>query len=81
MGEYELANTSYNQALMCPDAFGNGYVWLGLGQSYFELENMEQAKDALMSSYMLEGDEIFEDQPEKYFELIKPFIDEDNSTE
>ena len=27
-----------------------------------------------MSAYMLEGEEIFEDSDEKYFELIKPFI-------
>jgi hypothetical protein len=32
---------------------------------------MEKAKDALMSAYMLEGKEIFEDVDEKYFSIIK----------
>lgn len=76
--EFELANNAYNQALKCPDAVGNGYVWLGLGQSYFELENIEKAKEALMSAYMLEGEEMFEDTDEKYFDLIKPYIDSNN---
>jgi len=77
LGDYDLSNDSYNQALKCPDALDNGYVWLGLGQSYFELENIEKAKDALMSAYMLEGEDIFEDTDEKYFNLIKPYLSED----
>lgn len=81
LGDYELSNDNYNQALKCPDALGNGYVWLGLGQSYFELDNEEKAKDALMSAYMLEGKVIFEDQDEKYFSLIKPYINEKNVSE
>ncbi|TNG85077.1 tetratricopeptide repeat protein, partial [Testudinibacter aquarius] len=78
LGEYEVSNDSYNQALKCPDALDNGYVWLGLGQSYYELDDKEKAKDALMSAYMLEGNEIFEEQDEKYFELIKQYVGEDN---
>ena len=78
LGDYELSNDSYNKALQCPNALDNGYVWLGLGQSYFELENIEKAEDALMSAYMLEGEEIFEEEDDKYFELIKPYLKENN---
>jgi hypothetical protein len=35
---------------------------------------MEKAKDALMSAYMLEGKEIFEDVDEKYFNILKDHI-------
>jgi len=35
---------------------------------------MEKAKDVLMSAYMLEGKEIFEDVNEKYFNIIKDNI-------
>ena len=80
LGDYELSNDSYNQALKCPGALDNGYIWLGLGQSYFELENQDKAKDSLMSAYMLEGEEIFDDQDKKYFELIKPYLAENNIT-
>lgn len=77
--EFDSANDAYNQALKCPDALGNGYIWLGLGQSYFELGNHVKAKDALMSAYMLECDEIFEDSDPKYFSLIKPYIEDNTS--
>ena len=60
--------------MQCPDAVDYGYVWLGLGQSFYELGNIEKAKDALMSAYMLEGKEIFEDVDEKYFNVIKDVI-------
>ena len=69
--DYLSATSYYNEALLCPDAVEYGYVWLGLGQSFYELGNMEKAKDALMSTYMLEGKEIFEDVDEKYFSIIK----------
>ncbi len=71
LGEFELANDSYNSALQCPDGLSNGYVWLGLGQSYYRLNNMEKAKDALMSAFTLEGHEIFEEEDEVYYDLIK----------
>ena len=69
------ANHSYNQALQCPDSLENGYVWLGLGQSFFELEEKEKAKDAFMRAYMLEGKEIFNNQGYQYFDLIKSFVE------
>lgn len=74
LGSWNQANEHYNKALLCPDGVSNGYIWLGLGQSYFELENLEKAKDCLMSAYMLEGIEIFEDQNEKYLSLIDEYI-------
>lgn len=74
LGSWDLANEYYNKALLCPDGVEYGYIWLGLGQSYFEIGNLEKAKDCLMSAYMLEGIEIFEDQDNKYFSLIEKFI-------
>lgn len=74
MQDYENANYYYNQALQCPDGTANGYVWLGLGQTYYEMDEEEKAKDALMSAYMLEGKEIFEENNGEYFHLIEDFI-------
>lgn len=71
---WNQANDYYNQALFCPDGVSSGYVWLGLGQSYFEIGNLEKAIDCLMSAYMLEGKDIFEDQDGKYFNIIKEFV-------
>lgn len=70
LGNYQQASNNYEQALKCPDGLDNGYVWLGLGEAFYELENMNKAKDALISAYMLEGEEIFEEEDGKYFFLI-----------
>ena len=74
LGNFQQANNNYEQALKCPDGLRNGYVWLGLGETYYELNNIDKAKDALMSAYMLEGKEIFEDEDNKYFSLIQDYI-------
>ena len=72
--DYPASNHKYNKALQCPDGLENAYVWLGLGQSFFEINEKEKAKDAFMSAYMLEGREIFENQGYQYFDLIKEFV-------
>jgi len=71
MEQYENAVFHYELALHCPDGTSSGYVWLGLGQAYYELDDMEKAKDALMSAFMLEGEEIFQDYDSKYYNLIE----------
>jgi len=72
--DFESANYYYNQALQCPDGLGNGYIWLGLGQSYLEIDETDKAKNALMSAYMLEGEEIFEGDNSAYFQFIEDLI-------
>jgi tetratricopeptide (TPR) repeat protein len=72
--DFESAVYYYNQALQCPDGTVNGYIWLGLGQSYFETDETDKAKDALMSAYMLEGEEIFEGDNHEYFRLIEDLV-------
>lgn len=44
----------------------NPFVWLRLGQAAHELGDTARATEALLSAYMLEGDEIFEDEDPKY---------------
>lgn len=75
LGDFINANYYYNLALRAPGGIDNGYVWLGLGQSYFELENKVKAKEALLSAYMLEGIEIFEDEGIEYLDLISQEIE------
>lgn len=65
LGDYSAAYASEQEALKIGGT-GNPFVWLRLGQSAFELGNAKQATDALLSAYMLEGDEIFEDEDPKY---------------
>lgn len=72
--DFQNSCNNYNEALKCPDGLSHGYIWLGLGESYFELHEESKAQDALMSAYMLEGKEIFNGEEDKYFDLIKPGI-------
>ncbi|MEK6511154.1 hypothetical protein [Myroides odoratimimus] len=72
--DFVNANYYYNSALRAPGGLDNGYVWLGLGQSYYELQEKDKAKEALLGAYMLEGTEIFEGESSKYLKLISDEI-------
>ncbi len=58
----------------CPDAIGNPFIHLRLGQCQYELGNEEQAADELARAYMVAGDEIFDTDDPKYLEFIKSKI-------
>ena len=73
-GHYDDAVNYFNEALKCPDGIGNPFILLRLGESFFELHNLEKAKDYLIQAYMCDGDEIFEDEDEKYKELISGLL-------
>jgi len=72
--DFESAIYYYNQALQCPDGTENGYIWLGLGQAYYAIDETDRAKNALLSAYMLEGEEIFEGDNQEYFQLIEDIV-------
>ncbi|SHL21045.1 Tetratricopeptide repeat-containing protein [Chitinophaga jiangningensis] len=65
------AMDAYQQALKAPDGIGNPYIWFCIGQVYFGWEQLDKAKEHFMRAYMLDGEDIFEDQPSEYFELIR----------
>lgn len=71
----DQAMDAYQKALMSPDGTGNAYIWFSIGQVFFEEENFEKAKTHFMSAYLLDGEEIFEDENPAYFELIKEEAD------
>lgn len=50
----------------CPNAIGNPFLHLRLGQCQFELEALDRAADELMRAYMGGGAEVFQDQEPKY---------------
>lgn len=69
--KYEEALDNLKRARMCPDGLANPFILLRIGEAYYELGELEQAKKILLEAYMMEGIEIFEDEDEKYFALIK----------
>ncbi len=71
LGNYKECSDNMFDALNCPDALANPFVHIRLGQALYELGNTERAKEHLLRAYMLDGEDIFEGQDEKYFDLIK----------
>ena len=63
------ANDAAAQALIA-GGNDNGFVWLRKGQALVELGQRDAGVEALTSAYMLEGDEIFEDEDPKYRKLL-----------
>lgn len=73
-GEYEHARAALADAMHCPDAIGNPFLHLRLGQSQFELGNLERADDELTRAYMGGGPDIFEHEDPKYFAHLKTVL-------
>jgi tetratricopeptide (TPR) repeat protein len=70
-GNYEQARAALSDAMRCPNAIGNPFIHMRLGQSQFELGNMDRAADELARAYLQEGLAIFEDEDPKYVAFIK----------
>jgi tetratricopeptide (TPR) repeat protein len=71
--DFGAARDNLSQAMHCPDAVGNPFLHLRLGQSEFELGHLDRAADELTRAYMGAGEEIFENA-EKYFAFLRTRI-------
>lgn len=69
--EYNEAINSMNEALKCPNALGNPYINLRIGESYYELGDYNNAKRYLVEAYIVDGMDIFEDELSKYYKLLE----------
>lgn len=69
-GDFVAGRDNLTMAMHCPDAVGNPFLHLRLGQCQFELGNLDRAADELARAYMGGGAEIF-DEDEKYFAFLK----------
>ena len=70
-GQTGKALDAFKRAMQCPDALGNGFIHLRLGQCHFDLGNLPKAGDELARAYMAEGPEIFNDEPPCYLEFLR----------
>jgi tetratricopeptide (TPR) repeat protein len=73
-GHYEQAREALSDAMHCPDAIGNPFIHLRLGQAQFELGNLERAADELARAYMAAGKDIFSEDDPKYFAFLKTVL-------
>lgn len=77
--DYPKSRQFLQDAMHCPNAIGNPFIHLRLGQVQYELEDFARAKDELARALILGGSEIFEEEDPKYLQWIRPFLR--NSTE
>lgn len=73
--DYKNSLENFNNALNCPDGQVNAFVHLRLGQALFELKQDDKALDHLLRAYMLEGNEIFDGEDEKYFRFLSENVE------
>ncbi len=73
--DYQAAVENLSGAMHCPQAIGNPYIHLRLGESQYEVGNLDRAADELTRAYAIAGEEIFEHENPMYFEFLKTRID------
>ncbi len=72
--QFDKARDYFNEAKNCPNGVSNPYVLFRLGQSLVETNESNKAKEFLLRAYMLVGDDVFCDEDEKYFNVIKDLV-------
>lgn len=73
--DFAAGRDNLSMAMRCPDAIGNPFLHLRLGQCQFELGNLERAVDELARAYLLEGTKIFDNDDPKYLAFVKSKLD------
>jgi tetratricopeptide (TPR) repeat protein len=74
LGDYAAARDNLANAMHCPGAMGNPFLHLRLGQSQFELGNLDRAADELTRAYGVAGTEIFDEEDRKYLDFLQTRI-------
>jgi hypothetical protein len=58
-------------AMHCPNAIGNPFLHLRLGQCRFELGDTDRAADELARALLIESPKLFEGEDPKYLQFVK----------
>ena len=72
--DYRTASETLRESLDCPDGDSNPFILLRLGQSLFEIGDLDGAADALEAAFRKDGDELFADEDPKYLNFVKTQI-------
>ena len=74
IGDSEGALRSLDRAMESPNSLGNPFLHLRRGQALFELGRKDEAANELARAYMLEDEDIFDDEDPKYLEFLKTVL-------
>jgi tetratricopeptide (TPR) repeat protein len=72
--DYQAGVDNLHTAMHCPNAIGNPFIHLRLGQCLFELQLLEQAANEFTRAYAIDGENIFKGDDPKYFQFLKTRI-------
>lgn len=75
-GEFERGREVLLIAMRCPEAIGNPFLHLRLGQCQFELGDLPRAGDELTRAYMGGGEELFQTEDPPYYDFLQTILDE-----
>jgi tetratricopeptide (TPR) repeat protein len=70
-GDFEAGRNNLQLAMQCPNAVGNPFLHLRLGQCHFELNETEFAADELVRAFSEGGPEIFDADDLKYLHFVQ----------
>lgn len=70
MGDFAETRKALEFAMHCPEAIGNPFLHLRLGQALYEQGEEDRAADELIRAYMGAGSEIFSDDDPKYLSFL-----------
>lgn len=76
LGDFKKAAAHFFEAKsnIAESGYTNPFVMLRLGESCFEINDIENAKEFLVRAYMLEGKDLFESEDEKYFNFLRESV-------
>lgn len=69
-GEFATGRDVLERAMECRGAVGAGFLHLRLGQCFFELGELDRAKEELTIALTHEAETIFVDEDPKYLALV-----------
>ncbi len=69
-GQIEEAAATFSHAMHCPDAIGNPFLHLRLGQCCLSLGDEAKAADELTRAYAMGGAELFEKEDPRFLEFL-----------
>ncbi|MDH7971247.1 hypothetical protein QH494_03565 [Sphingomonas sp. AR_OL41] len=65
------AKEALEYAMVCPDAVGNPFLHLRLGQVLFDMGEHDRAADELMRAYMGAGADLFTAEDQRYLSFLR----------
>jgi len=70
-GDFAAGRDNLGTAMHCPNAIGNPFLHLRLGQCQLELGDEARAADNLSRAFILEGRKLFAGEDSKYLAFVK----------